>query len=185
MTEFEKFPKIPRLNRECIITEKIDGTNAQLVIEEGNVWAGSRNRFITPGKTTDNYGFAQWAHDNSAELLEMLGEGTHYGEWYGQGIARNYGLDHRRFALFNTERWKDLPKNEIGLEVVPVLCRTKPSAMDLAFWVQDCEDELSDSGSQAVPGFMRPEGIVVFHTAANQLFKVTLENDEKPKGSTE
>lgn len=25
---FEKFPKIPRLRREAVITEKIDGTNA-------------------------------------------------------------------------------------------------------------------------------------------------------------
>jgi hypothetical protein len=36
-------------------------------------------------------------------------------------------------------------------------------------------------GSSASPGFYRPEGVVVYHTAANELFKVTLENDEKPK----
>lgn len=29
---FKKFDKIPRLNRDCVATEKIDGTNAQIVI---------------------------------------------------------------------------------------------------------------------------------------------------------
>ena len=31
---FVEFRKIPRLNRDIIITEKIDGTNASIVIEE-------------------------------------------------------------------------------------------------------------------------------------------------------
>lgn len=30
---FEAFPKIPRLNRDITITEKIDGTNVAVVIE--------------------------------------------------------------------------------------------------------------------------------------------------------
>ena len=34
MIEFTKFPKIPRLNRDMIITEKIDGTNAQIYVAE-------------------------------------------------------------------------------------------------------------------------------------------------------
>ena len=34
MTEFKTFGKIPRLFRECVITEKIDGTNACVVIEQ-------------------------------------------------------------------------------------------------------------------------------------------------------
>ena len=29
LPEFKPFEKIARLNRECVITEKIDGTNAQ------------------------------------------------------------------------------------------------------------------------------------------------------------
>jgi hypothetical protein len=40
-------------------------------------------------------------------------------------------------------------------------------------------------GSQAVPGFMKPEGIVIWHKASGTLLKATLEGDEKPKGSTE
>lgn len=38
---FEEFSKIPRLPRECIVTEKIDGTNGTvLVLEDGRVVAG-------------------------------------------------------------------------------------------------------------------------------------------------
>ena len=31
---------------------------------------------------------------------------------------------------------------------------------------------------------MKPEGIIIYHTAANSMFKITLENDEQPKGIT-
>jgi hypothetical protein len=40
-------------------------------------------------------------------------------------------------------------------------------------------------GSRAAPGYDKPEGIVVYHTASRSMYKVTLEGDEKPKGSTE
>lgn len=41
---FEAFPKIARLNRECIISEKIDGTNSQVIVgENGEVAAASRS----------------------------------------------------------------------------------------------------------------------------------------------
>lgn len=34
MLEFQKFNSIPRLSRECVISEKLDGTNAQIYIED-------------------------------------------------------------------------------------------------------------------------------------------------------
>ena len=37
--------------------------------------------------------------------------------------------------------------------------------------------ELDEKGSVAFPGFMRPEGIVIYHKAANCYFKKTLLND--------
>ncbi len=40
---------------------------------------------------------------------------------------------------------------------------------------------ITEKGSVAAPGWMRPEGIIVYHTAAGVLFKVTCENDDKPK----
>ena len=62
--EFKAFPKIARLNREIVVTEKIDGTNSCVIVtEDGEVLAQSRNQFITPDK--DNYGFARWVWNNS------------------------------------------------------------------------------------------------------------------------
>lgn len=45
---FEEFPKISRWSRSVFVTEKIDGTNAQVyVLGDGRVIGGSRNRFLT------------------------------------------------------------------------------------------------------------------------------------------
>lgn len=41
---------------------------------------------------------------------------------------------------------------------------------------------LAEEGSTAVPGFMKPEGIMIYHTAANQYFKKTIEKDQEGKG---
>jgi hypothetical protein len=43
-------------------------------------------------------------------------------------------------------------------------------------------EDLRVNGSKAVPGFMNPEGIVIYHTAAGQYFKKTIDGDDKPKG---
>lgn len=182
MIEFKEFGKIPRLNREVVVTEKIDGTNACIVVvdaptfEERQVFAQSRNRVITPDK--DNYGFARWVEAN-ADNLKQLGPGYHYGEWWGNGIQRGYNQDRKRFSLFNTWRWKDARPE--CCDVVPVL------AEGVGFYetVDDAMRILIRDGSQAAPGFTDPEGLICWHVAANQYFKVTCKNDEKPKGSKE
>jgi hypothetical protein len=177
MIDFIPFPKMARLSREVIVTEKIDGTNAQVYItEDGDVYAGSRTRWITP--EDDNFGFAKWVEGNKQELLK-LGPGSHFGEWWGQGIQRKYGLTEKRFSLFNTERWGDDIVRPACCSVVPVLYK----GMFYTSAVEDCLRVLSESGSVAAPGFMNPEGVVVYHTAARVGFKKTLDKDEVPKGS--
>jgi hypothetical protein len=47
--------------------------------------------------------------------------------------------------------------------------------------VENVAAHLRRNGSEAAPGFDKPEGIVVFHTAANVAFKQTLEDDDVPK----
>ncbi len=117
---FTPFPKIARLNREIVVSEKIDGTNACVqVLEDGTVLAQSRTRFITP--ENDNYGFARWVRENEDELRAGLGFGTHFGEWWGRGIQRGYGVDDKRFSLFNTQRWTDDALRPACCGVVPVL----------------------------------------------------------------
>lgn len=174
--EFVAYRKIPRLFRDVVITEKIDGTNAQVhITEDGQIRAGKRTSYCTPQK--DNYGFAAWVEANKEELLK-LGPGRHYGEWYGKGINRNYGLQDRRFALFNSKVDRDKLPSCVG--VVPVLYR----GLFSTGMVRDCIIRLTQDGSVAVPGWMKPEGVVVYHEKAGQLFKVTCENDEQPKGVT-
>lgn len=173
--EYVEFPKIARLNREIIITEKIDGTNAQIVItDDGQFLVGSRTRWITPDD--DNYGFAKWAYENKEELMK-LGVGSHFGEWWGQGIQRKYGLNEKRFSLFNTARWSDNEVRPKCCNVVPVLYKGTFSTNVIEMIINN----LKINGSIAEPGFMKPEGVVVFHTASRMNFKVTVENDGQPK----
>ena len=192
LPEFQGFGKIPRLNREIVITEKIDGTNAQILItEEGEVFAGSRTRWLTP--ESDNYGFARWVQEHTEEL-KGLGVGRHFGEWWGSGINRRYGMftGEKWFSLFNVAKWHSVwPDNPPQLpdepsrllrpsccDVVPVLYRGPFSQVA----VYRALLQLTTTGSVVAPGFMNPEGVVVFHKAAGALFKVTLENDEQAKG---
>jgi hypothetical protein len=171
--EFKAFDSIPRLMRDVIVTEKIDGTNAQILItEDGRIFAGSRNRWITP--EDDNFGFAKWVAQHDQELRAGLGIGTHYGEWWGSGIQRGYGLigGEKRFSLFNTSRWaKQEPPPCVS--VVPVL---GIRVFD-THWIHETLEELQAYGSYAAPGFVYPEGIVVFHPKSKTIFKYTLDGD--------
>jgi hypothetical protein len=214
--EFKPWPKTPRLFRDILITEKIDGTNAAVIVmhvpdgpsvedfwnpaamtafvsAQPSGWehpgdfivaAQSRNRLITPEK--DNFGFANWVKENAADLATLLGEGHHYGEWWGSGIQRGYGLTkgEKRFSLFNVHRYGYVRQHPVmdgplyhTLDVVPTLYAGPFSeeAINLV------DLGLRTEGSQAAPGFDNPEGFVVFHTASGQVYKVLLEGDDTPK----
>lgn len=184
MDAFPAYRKTPRLAKPVVVTEKIDGTNAlvaithrdldpssdtALAVVDGNVIrAGSRKRWITPD--SDNFGFAGWVLDNRDELAK-LGPGHHYGEWWGQGIQRGYGLDHKRFSLFDT-RW-------IGehADFRPDCCHVVP----IIGWsdgfgrVDNLVRALEMRGSMAAPGWDRPEGAVAFHTGSRQVYKIILD----------
>lgn len=190
--EFEEFGKIARFNRECVVTEKIDGTNAQVAIfelegrpdEEALVsvngcalYAGSRTRWVT--RSDDNFGFAQWAYAHAEELIDGLGPGKHYGEWWGAGIQRGYGLQEKRFSLFNTKRWTP--------ETTPSICSVVPvlwSGLLEHFNADEQILELTERGSVAAPGFMKAEGFVLYHVASGNYYKKTVLKDEEWKGKS-
>jgi len=196
---FEAFKKIPRLSRDIVITEKIDGTNAQIYIQEMEeadiqpfsdsfsllvgpgeayrIWTGSRTRWITP--TKDNFGFATWVKKNLEEVVK-LGPGQHFGEWWGNGIQRGYGLPNgdKRFSLFNTFKWS---------ETRPSCCHVVPTLYEGPFSetaINDTLKKLRLNGSFAAP-FLNPEGIVIYHTQGKCYFKKTLVDDEVSKSSLE
>lgn len=186
LIDFVGFPKVPRLSRDMVLTEKLDGANVQIYIsEEGTIshtigksypfLCGNRHRWITP--ENDQHGFAKWAYEHEEELLR-LGPGHHFGEWWGQGINRGYGLKEKRFSLFNTSRWTDNPDLPVCCSVVPVLFTGTFDSRTIQFVLED----LTVFGSKAVPDYMNPEGIMIYHTAANRYFKKTIKDDEKPKG---
>nr|SBO90583.1 hypothetical protein BN4615_P97 [Nonomuraea gerenzanensis] len=167
-----------------MITEKLDGTNAAIVItEDGQVGAQSRKRLLPMGprglddatwQSEDNYGFAAWVREHRDGLVAELGPGRHHGEWWGAGIQRTYGLKEKRFSLFNTAKWSTqlaAGTSVPGLGVVPVLYQGPYSLISVETALLD----LALNGSKAVPGWTRPEGICLYHTAANQIFKVILD----------
>lgn len=195
MTEFIAWQKTARWNREVQLTEKIDGTNACIIVDDSQddeyrIFTQSRKRLITPGKTTDNYGFAQWVQENAEELVELLGPGRHYGEWYGKGIQRGYGLDHKRFALFDIKNFGTAglePSEAHPYQIHPTLpVDVVPSLGFLPYpddeSIEGAVEWLRLFGSAIVPDFDRPEGAVLLHTAANIRFKILIENDDIPKG---
>lgn len=179
MVEFPEFTKIARLSRECTITEKIDGTNASIYIGEGGEFlTGTRTRWIVP--SDDHFGFSAWANAHKDDLM-LLGLGHHFGEWWGSGIQRGYGLikGEKRFSLFNTARW--LAEDAIlplSCSVVPVLFRG-PFTTEA---VSEALSRLTERGSMASPGFMKAEGVIIWHAAARIMFKKTILKDEEPKG---
>lgn len=195
--EFQEFPKMARLSRPCIITEKIDGTNAQIWIapDGDQLLVGSRTRWITP--ENDNFGFAAWVKAHEDEVRK-LGPGRHFGEWWGKGIQRGYGVADKRLSLFNVSRWclhghepkttihpdpKIPPKTQ---DVLPECIGLVPILWEGEFCTSHASGALTalaSIGSKAAPGFMDPEGIVVFHVAAGIGFKKTIKGDSMPKSA--
>jgi hypothetical protein len=191
--EFKAFPKIERFKGlHLVITQKIHGSNAQVLIKhtvenidptevsmgmqlivdgkEFTLMCGSRNRWITPGH--DNFGFAQFVYNNAEEFIRCLGVGQHFGEWAGPGINSGEGLTEKKFVLF--DYWKFPPERVLppGCVVVPVLYDGRAD-LDMITTVFNW---LKETGSQLVPGYMKPEGIVI--TLNNVRYKKVFDAEE-------
>jgi hypothetical protein len=200
---FTGWGKIQRFGN-MTITEKIDGTNAAVVCtEEGYVYAQSRKRYVERGN--DNFGFGGWVSDHKEQLFEELGPGVHFGEWWGYGIQRGYGIEEHRFSMFNTARWTSVYNDIVTKEQYTPwdaidslvgedgytfealhrctecdICYVVPVLQQYALdtsLIRITHARLKRMGSVAAPEFMAPEGIVVYHQG--QLLKM---NDAKEEG---
>lgn len=201
--EFKPFTKMPRLRDEYMyITEKLDGTNAQVFIYEKfspetdvkvdldeieafpnkekvqgavpvrEMRIGSRNRYIN--SVMDNYGFAGWCYEHKEELMK-LPPGRHYGEWWGPGIQRGYSTKFKQFSMFNQSL-------RAIKEIIPCI-NFAPILYEGEFNLEKIEEvmnSLKENGSAASPGFMEPEGVVIYLKKANLMFKKTY--DDRHKG---
>ena len=209
--EFNKFPKIKRLHKDVVVTEKIDGTNATIfvsrhkvdgsigdftaealkhyiLIRDGDEWvmikAGSRNRWLS--KDSDNFGFFDWVESNK-KILMNLRPGWHRGEWFGLGIQHGYGLDEKRFALFNplefSHKYYDYGENRETLDPkllrLNSLVKTVPiiEIGPISVVVPKALHLLESEGSVMVPG-QKAEGIIIYHPEAKVYFKETFEYSE-------
>jgi len=170
--EFKRWPKIKRfMDADMIITQKMEGTNAQITFREDSSgciqwFAGSRNRKLCA--LHDNFGFYKWAGENLQALYDVLGPGRHYGEWCGPGIQNSEGLRERKFFSFDPflevlEGLKHL------VEPVPLLYKG-PFNLDS---IHGILVGLRDHGSK-VNGFHPAEGVIV--NLSGTRYKLYLDN---------
>lgn len=174
--EFEGFGDIKKLGSAVLfITQKIHGSNAQIYVYQGadgklDLICGSRSHWVVPGK--DNFGFAEMVLANKQAFIDCLGPGRHFGEWAGPGINSGEGLKQKTLVLF--DHWKYPPERPLppNTVIVPVLYS---GPFDMAK-VQEAMDDLKTNGSKLVPGFMRPEGVVV--RIKGERYKVVFAKEE-------
>lgn len=168
--EFVKYGKTERFKPEAMnitITEKIDGTNGQIIINEDNIIVGSRNRVITP--ENDNYGFARWVYDNEEEIRK-LGIGRHYGEWWGEGIQKNrYNAEGNHFSIFNTRRPAD---------TLPDIVKQVPILYTGIYDYHIIMDEFEALRPLSVLGGHNPEGIIIEFHMTGKRYKMTYDYRE-------
>lgn len=143
---------------------------------------------ITPDD--DNYGFAKWVYDNAGVLMDTLGYGYHYGEWFGEGIQKNpLGIEGKRFALFHATKYTEDNGYELnkvdGLETVPLLFHGQAQFDTLAETIHG----LSAFGSRVQGAKTHwdegltmdvaadAEGVIVWHKETQQKYKILLEDD--------
>lgn len=214
MIEFEGWPKTPRYSSGGVsITEKIDGTNACVIVtshgvtpismiphpngffveREGNIYevgAQSRKRLIT--MTSDNAGFARWVWEHGTELVDLLGPGRHFGEWWGQGIQRRYDMDHKVFSLFNYHKWSSIAQQrqdwrnrarDIHMTMVPLLSVGKFTEDHINQTLDLLRENGSFASSEWGHRFDRPEGVIIRHKDLGGNLKAFIENDDVPKGA--
>ena len=129
------------LDGTCHVFPKIDGTNASVWYDTGQVCAGSRRRKLS--EDADNAGFMAWVNavrQTFETLFEVHSQWHVYGEWMVPHTLKTYRQDvWRQFYVFDV--WDDGvgdymtyeqysgPLTTIGLACIPPLeIVTNPSA---------------------------------------------------------
>jgi len=150
--ERDKYPVIYRLDKKEILNQK---TCFEIDDKVYRLYCGSRTRWITPEE--DNFGFANYIYSNAKAFIKYFGVGRHFGEWAGPGINAGEGLIEKTFVLF--DYWKFPPERVLPPRciVVPVLYDGKADLDKIT----EVFDKLKAEGSSLVPGYMKPEGIVI------------------------
>jgi len=141
---FVKYPHIERLGNDevtdilegtCFIFPKIDGTNASVWQEDGQIKAGSRNRELT--EDVDNAGFYTWLLSSIQakpiiNYLEKYPGRTLYGEWLVPHSLTTYRDSAWRhfyvFDVFDRDSGQFIPYlgycnelSDFGIDYIPLM----------------------------------------------------------------
>jgi len=173
--KYPSFPSIERIeNIRCFINEKIDGTNGMIEITKDALRFGSRNTYLSSKE--DNHGFYKFCKEYitypvSDIIIRRLYPNNPptypvriYGEWFGKGIQRTYGLKARYFMPFNPYHADALTYCGVPYIVYPAeLYSGKFSVSQLEL----CMDDLKLRGSKVIEDYMNPEGVVIYFPKYN------------------
>lgn len=109
--EFRKYQHIERLGTtevqnielgECYVFPKVDGSNASVWLNDGEIQAGSRTRHLTID--VDNQGFYEYVRSNGNILSYLKENPTHrlFGEWLVPHSLKTYrDSAWRKFYVFD------------------------------------------------------------------------------------
>lgn len=110
--KFKAYPKIHGLHKEecdgilngkCYIQEKLDGANASIWLEDGDIHYGSRSRDLFLAKDNFN-GFGDWVAENKEKLENLFNAFPNFrlnGEWLVRHTIGYNELSYKKFYLFD------------------------------------------------------------------------------------
>lgn len=164
---FPKYPSIDNLNHsvdvlnhECVVTEKLHGTNARLMLSsDKGLVLGSRNDVLYHDgqKVKELYGFVEWVLSKNIETklnaLPKVKDFVFYGEFFGSNIQKGIKYcEEKDFSVFDVLdpsgaflEWKDVVClcQTLGFKTVPVI---HVGRVDVA-WLQSIRDNTSVVGA--------------------------------------
>ncbi len=207
--EFRAWPKIPRLNRGMVVTEKIDGSNAAVIVIPSFDATEYNLHELTPGDIIYN-GQGVVVRDFEGELYvvaaqsrkRVLAPGKSTDNFGFAGWVRGHaqafadalgpGYHYGEWWGLGIQRGYGQTKRRFSLFNVARYATVElPEDADLVpvlyegifdnAAIDAIVAELRRGGSLAAPG-QPAEGVVVFHTASRSVYKVLCENDGIPKG---
>lgn len=151
------------VGRECVITQKVDGSSATFYLREGDFGVCSRNIDLLEDK-----GNSFWRVAAELGIREVLasagGNLALQGEVYGEGIQSNHaGVKGVRFAAFNLF---DIANYRFAdHEQLAVFCETAKIPMVTSIWKGEFHFTLPDlvelANSQEYTPGVPAEGVVI------------------------
>lgn len=174
--KFEKYPKIMALHKEecdgilegtCYVQEKVDGANASIWNEDGEIHYGSRSRDLK--KDGDNFnGFGTWVeqHPGVAKFLTDYPDYRLNGEWLVRHTIGYNELAYRKFYLFDisfyTFEGETEVKHTLDMDTTYKLAEDYdiPAVHLFAILENPTLDQIKEFSGQSVLG-SKGEGVVI------------------------